>query len=239
MGEVHILEVEGRRYYTDDETFQLPSVTTILDTVSAGLEWWEAKQAAEWIADNIEEFLEMLSRDRKQAIAHAQGAAERYRNSRGDLGDVLHRVVEADLLGGSEPEGITKEYQSYVNQWRAFLAEHEVLPVMIEAGVVNYRVGYAGRVDLVAEIDGRMLILDTKTGRSVRGKVQYQLAAYRYGERTFDGSPLPECDGAGVLRIRPRSCRLIEVDAGPAEFFAFQQIRQVYSLLDHFNRRIC
>ena len=228
---MHETEIRGSRWY-EGEGLLVPSVTTILKTVNPGLDWWYARMGAEYVLDHQGDTI-----NRQRLIQEASRAPEVYQNSKGAIGDVVHGWIEADLKGEPLPD-VPKYCESFIKQWQAFAAEHEILPVLIEAGVVSASAGYAGRGDLWAEVDGRLLLLDFKSGKSVRAKVGYQLAAYRYAEQTFDGDPLPDVEGCAVLHIRPRSCRMKEVEAGPTQFQAFRYIREVYLLAEQMNERI-
>ena len=228
---MHEVEIRGSRWYEGDGLL-VPSVTTILEAVNPGLDWWYARMGAEYVLDHQGDTI-----DRRALIKAASEAPEAYRDSKGVIGDHVHKWIEADLRGDPLPD-VPKECESYIRQWQAFAGDHEILPRMIEVGVVSASGGYAGRLDGIAEIDGRLVLLDLKSGKSVRKKVMYQLAAYRYAERTFDGDPVPEVDGAVVLHIRPRSCRMTEVPAGPDQYRAFRYIREVYLLAEEMSERI-
>jgi hypothetical protein len=104
---------------------------------------------------------------------------------------------------------------------------------MAEASVFNRAQRYAGTLDALGSIDGRRLLFDWKSGKSVYPEVALQLAAYRHAEFIGmpDGSefPMPAVDGAVVLHLPPDGNAVLqEVDCGDEVFTMFQFVREVY-----------
>ena len=103
--------------------------------------------------------------------------------------------------------------------------EHGLRPLEVEAFLINEALGYGGTLDLIAELDGEVWLLDWKTGKSVAwpdGSVyadhRLQLAAYAkagFIARVGDPEcyPLPAVARFGIVHVTDGGTRLYEADA--------------------------
>lgn len=176
--------------------------------------------------------------------------ARRQRELAAAVGTWLHDVLEALLVGGAIPAPpawmlgrtlrtggerilITQEtLDSWADGLLAFITDFRLEPIMSEASIANPMEGYATRTDVVAYLPGYgIACIDLKSG-NVRRSVRAQLAAMlRTTEVWVPGGgkiPMPDCDYAAVLHLRPKFTRgyklqrLLpdEVEAGWKEFRA-------------------
>ncbi len=143
-------------------------------------------------------------------------------------------------MKGTSPPRWPVALDGFRVQWERFLAAYEPAWVMSEATVYS-RLGYAGTLDAVAHIGGRVLLLDVKSGERVYDEVALQLAAYRYAQWVDLGDhvehPLPAVDQCAVLHLRPESYQLLEVDAGRPEFDVFRALFAVYGFAESVKAR--
>jgi hypothetical protein len=93
-------------------------------------------------------------------------------------GTLVHETVEAALLG-KDPE-IPESVAPAVNAALSFIKTNhiEVLPENIERRIVNHDERYAGTIDALARIDGRLGVLDIKTSQSIYRDYGLQTSAY-------------------------------------------------------------
>lgn len=166
-------------------------------------------------------------------------------------GTDIHRAAEARALG----EEATVEVQNVplLEQYDRFLTDFQPEFLMAEAPVYNPVAGYAGTLDAVARIDGRVVLLDMKTTaygkdsgrtRPPYSEAALQLAAYRHatevgvlseqryasGKRyyLYDAEavhePMPETDGALVLVVSPDDYMLVPVRSDEQVFRFFRHV---------------
>jgi hypothetical protein len=115
-------------------------------------------------------------------------AAKKQLDAAGDLGRQVHELIEWTLkkqLGikvGSRPQAIDKAEWAFM-AWEDWMKQAKVKPLFIEQVVYSSRYGYAGTLDLGAEVDGVLTIIDWKTGKAVYPEAHLQNAAYRQGLR--------------------------------------------------------
>lgn len=119
---------------------RLPSVTTILKGT------WPRPRLLAWYADKGADAPALLA-----------AAAER--------GKAVHRFIEEFMRDGTllPFDAFPPEYHGYLQGAARFLWEHEPKPIAIERLVCHPELNYAGRLDLIAEVDGVPTLLDFKS----------------------------------------------------------------------------
>lgn len=220
-----------------------PGVTSITKVLDApALTNWKLNQ----VALNAIENAERLVADRD---AGKVDAAVKYlttlSTSAMDRGSRIHANIEAILR--HEPAQVDPRDAEAVAGARVWLnqqaLEHALRPVAIEAYLLNTSLGYGGTLDLVAEIDGEVWLLDWKTGNSVAtpdGKVyrdhRLQLAAYANAEfiaRVGDPTryALPAVTRFGIVHVTDGGTRLYEAQVTENDWIAFRACLRLYGWL--------
>lgn len=241
------------RWYVDpsDPSLAYESVTTILSAANdkPWLAPWAAKLAAEYAVDHVYDVADVAAAlGRDGAVRLVKDVATTLRNLKADIGSYCHEVIEALILGGDIPDipehiadaeidGERVDIGAIVDGFLAFCADHKPVFKLAEATVANPIHGYAGTLDIVAWLPAmrRLLLIDAKTGATLGPEMRAQLAAYRrcpevWLDRLGNKAPMPQVDGCAILHLRPgfrRGYRLIEVDAGDAEFAWFTACQRV------------
>lgn len=185
---------DGWRWYgTADKPYQYPSVTTIQDQAiphPQGLLDWYIDSTRKKVEDNLKKT--------------------------GDFGTYLHLIFD-DLIWGREPEKVTKTAAPHVSAFKGWLLKHQVKPIATEFVLVNELYGYAGRVDALAEVDGRVEILDWKTGNHYKDGWSSQVGAYHLTLLELLGLKNEEV-GVRVLQIARTGATLKEFKFQHLEF---------------------
>lgn len=92
-------------------------------------------------------------------------------------GTAVHNAIENYLNFGVED--ISSEYRGYFEGFLRWMQEHDVKPIGTEIRLYHKGLLYAGTTDLVAEVDGKITLVDYKTSASVQDKLcGVQLEAY-------------------------------------------------------------
>lgn len=161
-----------------------PSVTTILAAAGpqkTGLINWQVEQAmsSSLTLPHIEG--ESLADFAKRAVLDSRKETE----AAAARGTHIHSLAEI-IINGEEPGELVKGYEEHyagLKEWRECCVTkvHES-----ESVLVNEAEGYAGRVDLIADIHGVIEVVDFKTRKFKNGKAAgyetdlLQLSAYAY-----------------------------------------------------------
>ena len=95
-------------------------------------------------------------------------------------GDIVHSAVASYLLGLFSPP-VAPEYQGYVTSMKRWIDEMVVEVVLVEKRLVDERLKYCGKPDLIAALKGRDFntLIDFKTGQQELKSFRIQNAAYR------------------------------------------------------------
>lgn len=223
----------------DGKPATIPGVTTVLGVIEKpAIRQWAVDQTAAYASANIDALLNRTATEgfgflrfyhkRKPDLSdpvrsYHQGVLD----DAAELGTAIHKFIEYDLAGLPLPVIDSAEMDEMVGAWQDFKWEHSVKPLMIEATVVNRELGYAGTLDLLAEVDGVPSIVDIKSARNTWPEHWAQQAALgacydvmtevskgdgvRY-ERTLNGEktvtywaeqPLPAFSQYRLLHVRP------------------------------------
>ena len=139
----------------------------------------------------------------KPALYYYYGEAKSYKAAQlatersAREGTMIHEAVEGILLDKNPqvPAAILPAVKSF----SAFMMTNkiEVAPELVERRIVNYDHRYAGTVDAIARIGGKLGVLDIKTSASVYRDYSLQTSAYMDALK----DEFPELSTRWILRI--------------------------------------
>jgi len=192
-------QVRNARYYDIPDCGTLPSVTTILSCIAKpALVNWAAKVEREMILKVSADLYEDVSKTPKMSRAGwlltmsnrlgTEKAHDKERTKAGDIGSQVHALIEWTLKGelcyeaGPSPR-ITDKAQWAFMAWEDWRKSVSLRPLAVEQVVWSRTFGYAGTLDLLAEVEGVLTVIDWKTGKAVYGEAHLQNAAYRKAVR--------------------------------------------------------
>lgn len=221
----------GGRGYKHPLTGRIvPSVTTVLKAANKpAITQWAVDQTAAYAVANIDS---LMNRSELQGWGFLRFFHKRnplpledgtdIRNfhigvldDAAELGTSTHNWIEADVDPNMPFPDTTLESESFwqmVAVWNKFKSEHVIEAVYTELTVWNEIEGYAGTLDGLWLIDGKLYLLDLKTSRGIWPEHSMQLAALRNAKTMLvkqdDGTykELPfdlDIENVGMLHIRP------------------------------------
>lgn len=172
--------INPRRRYVHVETgVVFKGVSTVKDRVIAkNLTYWAARCASEYITESMKpgELYDEVAINKLAAGAlHAHTAKS---GNAADSGTFVHDWLHSMVRG--EPKLLPKN----VNMRNACLAaeqwykQHTVEVVLSETPLCSLKLQMAGTPDLVAYIDGKLTIVDWKTGKALYYDALIQMAFY-------------------------------------------------------------
>lgn len=208
-----------------------PGVTTVTGVLDApALTNWKLEQVALLALEKAEQLVD--DRDSGRAEAAVKYLVAGNTTAR-DRGSRIHGTLEA-IARRWQNVAVDPRDAPAIEGARAWLNEHRVRPIEVEAFLLNTTAGYGGTCDLIAEIDGEVWLLDWKTGKSVAtpdGRVyddmRLQLAAYSRAEfiaRVADPKrhPLPAITRFGILHVTDGGTRLYPADVTDDDWTTFR-----------------
>jgi len=205
------------RYYKIGDYEAMPSVTTILEMINKpklrdykmnrALDYIQNKykkrhwiSTAPWIqypnSKKAQSFSTKVKTSWRDALASLRRSAKLYpdriRDKAGGIGTEVHEAISAELQGElwtSDSQEVHTAMQSY-RMWRE---DSTVEPIWTEQTVWSLEYGYAGSADLVGLDNGRLVVLDWKTGAGVYNEAGLQVAAYSHCIEELTGETVDEC----------------------------------------------
>jgi len=219
------------------------SVTTLLQgEPKPALPYWSVKEGANFAVDNIAEIASLAKTDRDAAVDLIKRAPWRKRDKAADIGSTLHHVIEARTLG-SDPT-VPADVAPYIEQFddwcSVFKPEWEALEVVIW----NPDESYAGRLDAIANLgrmDGKRYLLDWKSGSGTYPSYALQANLYArapliFDDRTGVEAPMPDIDGAAIVRISPDGWTFTEVNLSEDIYRAGLYCREMYRWMNETSK---
>ena len=174
----------GRMYRRSfHEQPSVPSITTVISQQPLDLDGWRSYMAAKHVADHPE-LRTALDRPAqlRELVRAAVDASEAYARSAAERGDRVHSYAEQVALQAlgrphtlQEARELLREHgeEAYAASIDAWWQSFDVEPLAAELTVWNHELGYAGTLDLVAKINGRICLIDYKTKGTTRdGRVK-------------------------------------------------------------------
>jgi hypothetical protein len=188
---------KGRFYHTPDGDF--PSVTTILGCVGKpALINWAANTERDLVietAANLYEDIHGTPKMNRASFVTTMGlrlgkekAHQRALAKATAIGSQVHNLIEWTLRAKLCQEAGPSPAISPKGMWAFSVFEKwakavDLKPLLIEQTVYSVTHGYAGTLDLLAEVGGKLTVIDWKTGKRVYPEAHLQNAAYRHALR--------------------------------------------------------
>ena len=249
----------GGRYYRVQDRL-LPSVTNILSAVGKpALIGWAAKTERElclsaacalWDEAPVGVRMSAMAyRATLEARIGKQKAHQRELTKAGEIGTQVHGLIEWNIrkelgLPVKEQPKISDAAQWAFMAWEDWKKQANLRPLAAEQTVWSLRHGYAGTMDLLAEVDvvgaGRVTaVLDWKTGKAVYGEALLQNAAYVHAlcEMTLATPPvhglivrLPKVESDPAFEVKHVQAgeqdELLQVFLAARDLWRWQQVEQ-------------
>jgi hypothetical protein len=149
-----------KRQYLDLHGIEVPSVTTVLAQLNK-------PQLVPWAAK----------------LARAGINWEEVRNEAAEIGTVAHTMAENFIKNQSCDFSRHPNYQKALKAFNAFqywVSMNEVKFLGSEIPLVHHRKRFGGTIDIVAEVNGKLTLIDLKTSNSLSEEYNYQVSAYQY-----------------------------------------------------------
>lgn len=183
----------GRFYTVDDETY--PSVTHILGCIGKpALINWAANQERSLVLDAAADLYTDIAGTPPmsraayvttlQARCGKQKAHRKTLEKAADIGSQVHGLIEWNLRRelkqevGPEPRVVDNAQWAFM-AFQDWASSVSLKPIHIEQMVWSRTYGYAGTMDLLAEVNGVLTLVDFKTGKAIYGEAHLQNVAYQ------------------------------------------------------------
>ena len=223
---------KGRHYQNLQTGDLVPSVTNVIGILDKpALPRWSAKMVAERAAQMKRS---LSSMDDGDIVDMLKAVPWQRSNRAAERGTDIHEYLEA-RLNAWEPGELSVDaepYRAAADEWLG--RDIEIVATELTA----FHPAYAGTMDFVARIDGRLTIGDFKTSKAIYDEAALQLAALMGCLTDQHGDPVPWRDADGNLTEVPD---LLVVRIGQDKFEEkhvadpMGSLRVFFALLDAWN----
>lgn len=189
----------ARWYQIGEDGKEYPSVTTILQVIGKpALIAWSAKVEREMVTSaSLGLYKDIHGTPVMSDIAYLntlqtrlgkEKAHKRELEKAADIGSQTHALIEWNLRAslmqeaGPSPHVTDKATWAFM-AWEDWKKSVNLKPIWIEQTVWSDTYGYAGTMDLLAEVNGKLTVVDWKTGKAIYPESYLQNAAYRHALR--------------------------------------------------------
>lgn len=228
----------GTHRYTLDGQW-VPGVTTILGVLDKpAIPKWAATQVAEYVANNADAVETLRGMGERAMVAALKDIPWKKRDDAGARGISLHDILEQ--LAKDEEVEVPDEYVTVIEHALQFFDDWRIEPILTEFAVASREHRWAGTGDMIARYrrpdwgtEG-IGYFDWKSGKAMYPEFAWQFAAYGHGEfYGLDGDehPLPVCDAAFGVHIRPDGYDVAPFAYGRNIYDEFLVIRNAYDVV--------
>ena len=219
---------QQRRYMVAGErTASVSTISKYMDPSVDGLMYWTAGLTCEGIAGLVKQGGDLSWLNTGQSIQGALRDAKLtwtdIRDKRATEGTNVHEKVFAALASRHAMpslDDVSEDERGYAQAAMRWWGDRDPKPILTEQMTASEQHGFAGRFDLLCEIDGERVLCDAKTRAKPKSRLSdhVQLAGYELANRE---AGLGESDKQLVLILLPDGdyCE-VEGQAMPDDFLA-------------------
>jgi hypothetical protein len=217
---------KGRRY-------KVPSVTGVCGILAKpALIQWAANSSVELCKGAISPGVEYSETYLEEVWRAARKASGGIKSEAASKGTSVHKAIEECLRGG-QSESDSNPQANEVLRW---LERERASVLEIERRLYSCRHRYSGTLDLLAEINGKLVLVDFKTSKGVYPEYRLQTAAYVYA---VEEETKKHIDSRVILQIADDGSvtpHVYNKDAQKADFGAFLAALRLKKHIDRLSK---
>jgi hypothetical protein len=227
-----------------------PSVTTIISGAinKPALANWIAKVEREMV---IEEALKMYTEMHNEMLMQPEAwklslntrlgetkASQKELAKAGEIGTTVHKSIEQELnkrmgLPVKTLPPLSEPAAMAYGHWLDWASSVDLEPLASEQVIWSHTHRYAGTLDLLARVNGKLAVIDWKTGKYVYNEAHLQNAAYRAAIREM-GHGDPEL---GIIVRLPKTIEdpkfeAVEADAEAPSMEVFLHTKSLWQWIE-------
>lgn len=201
-------QARGHKYSLDPQGDDpVTSVTQVLSVIHKHLVWWGTGLAKESMLRDIRPGQSYDEIELEAIGERARKAHNDRKNVAANIGKIVHAYAEDYIhwmMAGS-PVGkvpdlpVNPAARTASMAFLEWMEKHNVKPLISERLCYSRTCGYAGTVDLVAEVDGMQTVLDFKSSNKLYPETSLQVHAY--AQALEEEGLLDKDFGLGVVRF--------------------------------------
>lgn len=154
-------------------------VTTALGIIAKPqLIWWAASQAADYVKSHLVPGQGLDELQIQDLCSEARKAHNKAKDKAADAGTYVHNWIE-DFVNGKNPTmPVSPVIKRVIDDFLEWWEKTDVEVISPEQVFCSPTLMLAGTADLVCKVDGKLTIMDWKTGSGIYPEMFMQMAAY-------------------------------------------------------------
>lgn len=197
-GEVELVFDDVKHTYEANGqiVFGVTSITGVLG--KDALVYWAANCGAEW-ADKVLKPGMVIDEINKPAIIAGIKTAHRNKKTEAaDIGTAVHKYLEeylnAGINGDVLPEmPVNPHIRAAIEAFLEWTKANKVKFIASERKIYSKKYKYAGTLDALGYVNGKLSIIDFKTSSGIYDDMFVQVAAYANAVNEEDGTKIEDC----------------------------------------------
>lgn len=179
------------QYFIDDEPAR--AVTSVLSVIAKpALIFWAAKCAAEYIEETMQAGESYDEVQIKELAEKAKWAHRNNTNKAADTGTMIHEWIEKYVDGKNPSMPINEGMQRSIKSFVDWYEKQNIEVIKPEIKLCSKKYTLAGTADLLCRIDGKLTIVDWKTGSGIYPEMLLQMGAYSMMYEEEFGEPIQQ-----------------------------------------------
>jgi genome maintenance exonuclease 1 len=177
----------------------LTGVTTVLDVRAKDfLKWWTVKLMYQTLLPKLKEVQGISEEEWEKILLEAKKAHTVKSKEALVSGTIAHDWIEKYIKGEKNDLPEDEKARNAINEFLSWEKEHRVEWIASELVVASPEHQYAGTIDFIARIDGKLTLGDFKTSSQISEDYYLQTAAYQMALEPLIDEPIEQ---RVILRI--------------------------------------
>lgn len=205
-----ILKFDEKRHRYFNKGKVVPGATSILSMINKpGIMYWAINETVKHAIDKIPTDRPVSEKELKNILFDSKKAHKKTLELSAGIGTTAHEFAERYIAGKEVPLPANSEARLAAQAFLAWLRSKKKIEFLFsERKVYSKKYNYAGTVDFVARIDGRLVVGDFKTSKAIYPTSFYQTACYQqalseeFPDLKFDGNIIVRIGKDGVYEER-------------------------------------
>lgn len=195
---VHLVFDEIRHVYTVGGK-RVEGVTGVTGVINKpALMYWSVKMAVEYLQDNLKPGVSYDEIEIQKLLAGAKMAHRTKKTDAGDLGTLVHQAIETFIRKGETTKLINPIAKASFEQFVKWATDNQVTFSESERKIYSKKYNYAGTMDFVCTMKGKLFVGDTKTSSGIYDEMFFQTSAYQQAYEEETGKKI---DGQIIVRV--------------------------------------
>lgn len=221
----HVYTIDGKK---------VDGTTSILGVIAKpALLYWAVNVTISHFQNNLKPG-EIYDEIQLKALFNDAKSAHRKKSTEAaDIGTIVHNWIKDHVAGKKPKLPINKSSRNAIDTFLRWEKEHHVKFLESERILYSKKYGYAGTLDFIAEVDGKIKIGDYKTSTGIWDEYWFQLASYQqafqeeFPEKKIAGGIIVRIGKDGSLEVAERDDYEDNVKAFNAALVLYRRINKL------------